>query len=74
MMDSRAAFEAWIRGTKCSAVRLTIIDNEYVSEPVQFAWEGWCAATERAAKVCDEHASIEGIAQACAAAIRQSQS
>ena len=31
------------------------------------------AATERAAKVCDEHASIEGIAQACAAAIRQSQ-
>ena len=32
------------------------------------------AATEQAAKVCDEHASIEGIAQACAAAIRQSQS
>ena len=31
------------------------------------------AATEQAAKVCDEHASIEGIAQACAAAIRQSQ-
>ena len=31
------------------------------------------AATERAAKVCDEHASIEGIAQACAAAIGQSQ-
>jgi hypothetical protein len=30
------------------------------------------AATERAAKVCDEHASIEGIAQACAAAIRGS--
>ena len=30
------------------------------------------AATEQAAKVCDEHASIEGIAQACAAAIRGS--
>lgn len=30
------------------------------------------AAAERAAKVCDEHASIEGIAQACAAAIRGS--
>ena len=28
------------------------------------------AATERAAQVCDEHASIEGIAQNCAAAIR----
>jgi len=28
------------------------------------------AATERAAQVCDEHASIEGIAQKCAAAIR----
>ncbi len=30
------------------------------------------AATERAAQVCDEHASIEGIAQKCAAAIRAS--
>ena len=30
------------------------------------------AATERAAQVCDEHASIEGIAQKCAAAIRGS--
>lgn len=29
------------------------------------------AATERAAQVCDEHASIEGIAQKCAAAIRK---
>jgi hypothetical protein len=28
------------------------------------------AATERAAQICDEHASIEGIAQRCAAAIR----
>ena len=50
-------------------------DNPYRKDsPAYWAWEGWCAAVkaerEACAEVCDIEATIEGIAQRCAAAIR----
>ena len=68
----RAAFEA--------TMRLHVDDFErgrqghYVWRQTQVAWDayraGRAAALEEAAKACDAEASIEGIAQRCAARIR----
>jgi hypothetical protein len=54
---------------------LTTQGNNFVDgTPAYWAWEGWCAAVkverEACAKVCDAEATVEGIAQKCAAAIR----
>ena len=50
-------------------------NNPYEPDSAAYwAWEGWCAAVkverEACAEVCDGEATIEGIAQRCAAAIR----
>mgnify|MGYP003425714094 CR=1 FL=1 len=71
---SREAFEAWVKRDSTLSVER---DGEgYRDMDVYLMWRVWPVAQadafERAAKVCDEHASIEGIAQACAAAIRGS--
>ena len=71
-MDSRAAFEAAHTHLDLATEKDAWGRDRYKHQCVDAMWSGWQAATERAAKVCDEHASIEGIAQACAAAIRGS--
>ena len=65
----RAAFEAW------ATVRDAMWDidhDRWGYDPHE--WAAWqasrAAALEEAAKACDAEASIEGIAQRCAARIR----
>lgn len=64
----REAFEAWARSVHGGLE--SGFDGSFDYPLGRILFEAWQAATERAAQVCDEHASIEGIAQKCAAAIR----
>lgn len=77
----RAAFEAWASAKgHNTAYAVDGTRRIWLSPLTADLWSAWQAADaaavarerERCAKVCDEHASIEGIAQNCAAAIRAS--
>jgi len=73
----RAAFEAWHLSafSYFSGFRK---EERYADNLTQSRWDNWlaacrvarAAALEEAAKACDAEASIEGIAQRCAARIR----
>lgn len=69
MSDPREAFEAW------TTVRDSIGDMDYDRWGYNaHEWAAWlagrAAALEEAAKACEDEATIEGIAQRCAARIR----
>lgn len=53
-MKSREAFEKWAEYEGYSINRDA--DGHYLDRLANHAWEGWQAATERAAEVCDEYA------------------
>lgn len=73
----REAFEAWhlSKFRYCSSFRK---GERYADNLTQARWDDWlaacraarAAALEEAAKACDDEATIEGIAQRCAARIR----
>lgn len=69
----RAAFEAWHR-SKFGYQTDLCGEERYVSSRAHTLWEAWqvsrAAALEEAAKACEDEATIEGIAQRCAARIR----
>jgi hypothetical protein len=69
----REAFEAWHR-SKFGYQTDLCGEERYVSSRAHTLWEAWqasrAAALEEAASECDAEASIEGIAQRCAARIR----
>lgn len=73
----RAAFEAYMRADGWTNHGL-LRDKEYADAQIQLAFEYYragheaarAAALEEAASECDAEASIEGIAQRCAARIR----
>lgn len=52
-MSSREAFEKYVEEGEYLALDRDP-SGEYCDRETQSAWEGWQAATERAAKVCDE--------------------
>lgn len=61
----RDAFVAWRKGR---------VNPKYPQSAEQIEWAAWqasrAAALEEAAQACEDEATIEGIAQRCAARIR----
>lgn len=61
MTTSREAFQTLYGSMGFDLTRQAIAVPEswaeYVSESTGFAWAGWQAATERAAKICDDGAN-----------------
>ena len=53
-MSSREAFEKYVEEGEYLALDRDP-SGEYCDRETQSAWEGWQAATERAAKVCDAY-------------------
>lgn len=53
-MNSREAFEKWAERIGCSVSRMRTRRDVYVEYDTTALWDCWQAATERAAKVCEE--------------------
>lgn len=69
----REAFEKW--HLKAFSFFCGLHDGDrYIDSNTRIRWEVWqasrAAALEEAAKACEDEATIEGIAQRCAARIR----